>query len=119
MYKEDKDEELKQLVSERSELVKQHEQRKLQNKLDNEQRRRLGQPELNNVSSDEEFYNSYHWIVNETKIEKRPEIFDAQQEEERQRVFKLGAHKQTDGSYQGDVPLPINPLNVAIVNFGL
>ena len=39
-------------------------------------------PELE-MPSDEEFFNSYVWIVNETKLEKRPEIFDAKLEDKR------------------------------------
>lgn len=81
-YRERNDKEIAQLKQERDKLLMEHEQKKEQGRIENEKRRKQGLPPLQ-VESDEEFFLSYSWIINETKIEKRPDIFDARQEEER------------------------------------
>ncbi len=70
-------------MQEREILIREHELKKEQGRIENEKRLKLGQPPLP-IESDDQFYSGYSWLANETKIEKRPDIFDAKKEEERQ-----------------------------------
>ena len=83
---------------------------------DNKRRRVMGQALLDEIS-DEDLYCDANYLRLQTDIETRPQIFMAKQEDLKLKTFRMGSYKDDPNNpNMQEVPLAINPLNVAVYN---